>query len=270
MNLIALTPCCVDYYPQRDKWYAGGNSLNAAAMWKKIIPEAHISVITCLGNDKNGAMVLDFLKNRQIDISRVYTRVGTTATNKISVDETGERYGIPGAWQGGVYETFLLADDDWQWVAQQDIVAMPGNNPNFLTMIKKKHKNQLLTVDYLDIENNITMAETVDYTDLAFIAARADLLPFYKDMAFSRNKMIVVTLGAGGSYAFYQRKTFFQPALPVPQVIDTTGCGDAYQAAFALSWHQTQNIEKAMFAGALAGAEIVQAWGGAAYPINEQ
>ncbi|GAG88805.1 unnamed protein product, partial [marine sediment metagenome] len=32
MNLIALTPCCVDYYPQINKSFLGGNTLNVASM----------------------------------------------------------------------------------------------------------------------------------------------------------------------------------------------------------------------------------------------
>ena len=33
--------------------------------------------------------------------------------------------------------------------------------------------------------------------------------------------MLVVTVGAQGSYAFHERKEYFQPAIEVPEVIDT-------------------------------------------------
>ena len=127
LNILALTSCCVDYYPQLDNFFMGGNSLNVASMWKKLEPLAHVSVITCLGNDSNGKMIIDYFNKINIDTSKVYTKEGTTASNKIGVDETGERFGIEGAWNGGVYETFLLSDSDWDWVSKQDIVAIPGN-----------------------------------------------------------------------------------------------------------------------------------------------
>jgi fructoselysine 6-kinase len=262
LYLLALTPCCVDHYPQIGKSYMGGNSLNVASMWYKLEPYATISVITCLGNDPNGKMILDFFKKTTIDISRVYIREGMTASNKLRVDEHGERFGIEGAWQGGVYETFQLSDSDWDWVARQDIVAMPANNPNFGTMIKKKHPRQMLSVDYLDIENNIPFAETVAFTDIAFITARTGLLPKYKELAFKLKKLIVVTLGAQGSYAYFNGESYYQPALSAPEVIDTTGCGDAYQAAFALTYYKTQDIQKSMRDGAHAAFQILQAWGG--------
>ncbi len=75
-------------------------------------------------------------------------------------------------------------------------------------------------------------------------------------------KLIVVTLGAQGSYAYYNGESYYQPALSATKVIDTTGCGDAYQAAFALTYYKTQNIQKSMSDGAYAALQILQAWGG--------
>jgi fructoselysine 6-kinase len=262
LQLLALTPCCVDYYPQTNKSFMGGNSLNVASMWCKLEPHSSISVITCLGDDENGRRILDFFTKKGIAIGRVYIREGKTASNQLRVDESGERFGIEGAWQGGVYETFILSDDDWEWVARQDIVAMPGNNPNFQAMLRKKHANQLLSVDYLDVSNNTQLEETVALTDIAFISANSGLLPHYRELAFSLKKLVIVTLGASGSYAFYDGISYFQPAIEIPRVVDTTGCGDAYQAAFALTYYRTKEIQESMNAGAIASAEIAQAWGG--------
>ena len=262
INLVALTPCCVDFYPQLNAFFLGGNSLNVASMWKKLTPNSNISVITCVGKDANGGKITDFFTKIAIDQSRVYVKEGSTATNHLRVDEDGERFGVAGTWQGGLYETFLLSDSDWDWVALQDIVAMPANNPNYAEMLKRKHNNQLLSVDYLDVENHIPIEKTVIFTDIAFITARPDLLPIYRDLAFSRQKLIVVTLGYMGSYAYFNGESFYQKALPISRVIDTTGCGDAYQAAFALTYFHSRDIQKSMFEGAKAASEILQAWGG--------
>jgi fructoselysine 6-kinase len=262
MKLLALTPCCVDYYPQLDKSFMGGNSLNVASIWKKLDPQSNVSVITCIGKDSNGKMIDDFFNKIGIDTTKVYIKEGLTACNQLRVDETGERYSIEGSWQGGLYEKFILSENDWEWVAGQNIVAMPANNPNFPDMIKRKHENQLLSVDYLDIENNVPIEKTLDFVDIAFITARPNLLAKYKEMAFAKKKLLVVTLGAMGSYGYYEGETYHQPALPVPKVVDTTGCGDAYQAAFALKFFNTRDIKGSMFAGAQAASQILQEWGG--------
>ncbi|MBK8808555.1 MAG: carbohydrate kinase family protein [Bacteroidales bacterium] len=262
MNLVALTPCCVDYYPQLKKSFLGGNSLNVASMWKTIEPQNNVSVITCLGNDLNAKLILDFLTQKGINTSKVYQILGTTACNQLRVDEHGERFGIEGTWNGGVYETFLLSDADWEYVSKQDIVAIPANNPNFHTMLKNRQENQLISVDYLDVANRIPMKDTIEYTDIAFISANINLIEEYKELSNTKKRLIVTTLGAKGSYAFYDNMEYYQPAIEVDKVIDTTGCGDAYQAAFSLTFHKTQNIQQAMLAGAKSASIILQAWGG--------
>ena len=74
----------------------------------------------------------------------------------------------------------------------------------------------------------------------------------------------MVTQGAGGSYGYLRGREYFQPALEVRRVTDTTGCGDAYQAAFALTWLVTGDMQDSMRAGALAASEVAQIWGGVA------
>ncbi|MCF8359128.1 MAG: hypothetical protein K9H26_10240 [Prolixibacteraceae bacterium] len=262
LKLLAMTPCCVDFYPQLVKSFLGGNSLNVASMWKKLEPKANVSVITGLGNDENGKHIVRFLKQKNIDTSRIYISEGTTACNQLRVDDQAERYGIEGTWNGGVYESFRLSDDDWKHVNQQDIVAIPANNPNFQSMLERKNPKQFLSVDYLDIENNIPLADTVSFTDIAFITARRELLPQYCELATAKKKLIVVTLGAHGSYAFFNGQSYHQPALPVPKKVDSTGCGDAYQAAFALCFLKSKNIQRSMEEGAKAASVVLQAWGG--------
>ncbi|MDA3890896.1 MAG: PfkB family carbohydrate kinase [Salinivirgaceae bacterium] len=262
MDLIALTTCCVDYYPQLDKSFMGGNTLNLASTWKKTAPTANISVITCLGKDKNGETISNFLNKIGIKTSRVYTKEGTTACNQLRVDEHGERFGIEGTWNGGVYEDFLLSEKDWAFVATQDIVAIPANNPNYSEMVKRKTNGQILSVDFMDVENNMPIEDTIAKTDIAFVAARTELINKYEMLANKTSKLLVITSGADGSYAFFNGNKYHQPAIEVHKVVDTTGCGDAYQGAFALTYYNTNDIQESMKAGAIAASDILQHYGG--------
>ncbi|MGD9210986.1 MAG: PfkB family carbohydrate kinase [Desulfobacteraceae bacterium] len=47
--------------------------------------------------------------------------------------------------------------------------------------------------------------------------------------------LIVLTLGSDGSIAFYGSKSYQQRTLITNNVVDTTGCGDAFQAGFVSS-----------------------------------
>lgn len=270
MKLIALTACGVDFYPQINKSFPGGNSLNVAAMWKNMDQGDQVSVITCLGSDYHGSIIMDFFKSSGIDVSRVTVREGPTTSNQLKVDADGERYGIEGTWLGGVNEDFFLSGEDWEWLADQDLIAIPANNPNFEWMLRKRRRNQVLAVDYLDVENGIDLAQTIKFTDMAFIAASKEQISAFRELAFEKDKLLIVTMGAEGSAAFHDGKEYFQPALPVEKPTDTTACGDAYQAAFALTFLKSQDVKSSMKAGAEAALKVIRLWGGAASLFTEQ
>ncbi len=70
---------------------------------------------------------------------------------------------------------------------------------------------------------------------------------------------VVVTLGSQGAWAFRQNQALYTPALEVP-VVDTTGAGDCFHAAFAFgyleNWSLEQSLQFATTAAALAVQEI--------------
>jgi len=52
-----------------------------------------------------------------------------------------------------------------------------------------------------------------------------------------KTEVVVITDGVSGSWVWSrQGESFHQPALVVPDVVDTTGCGDIYHGAFLHGW----------------------------------
>ena len=52
------------------------------------------------------------------------------------------------------------------------------------------------------------------------------MLDDLKGLSSISGKMIVATIGTKGSIAFFENKSYYQKAIEVSEVIDTTGCGD--------------------------------------------
>lgn len=262
MKIIALTVCCVDFYPQCGKSYLGGNSLNYAAQARISAPDDQISVLAAVGKDEYGERIHKFLNENSISIKHFYFREGETASNQIINDECGERFGVPGKWKNGVYGSFLLSDDDWSFTLGNDIIAMPANNPNFEKLIKLKTGNNFIVTDFLDVENKVPIEKYIGHTNIAQIAGRENLLGYYNELASKHGKLLIVTLGAKGSVVFHEGNIYKQEAVPVPKVIDTTGCGDSYLAAFSIEYYKSGNIKNSMEAGAIAASKILQHFGG--------
>jgi len=75
--------------------------------------------------------------------------------------------------------------------------------------------------------------------------------------------IVVITEGVKGSQVYSkQGQRFYQPAFAMPEVVDTTGCGDSYHGAFLFGLLRGFSLEKtAEFASAVAALNT-QALGG--------
>jgi ribokinase len=72
---------------------------------------------------------------------------------------------------------------------------------------------------------------------------------------------VVLTLGAEGALLVDAEGSRRVPALPVPRVVDSTGAGDAFNAAFAVALAEGRTPLEACRLGCAAGAFMVQAAG---------
>lgn len=261
MIITALTSCCVDLYPAQDKVYVGGNSLNFASQC--ILSNVKdVSIIGGLGKDKYATLIEQHLDRYKINRDHVYKMDEPTASNKIYIDELGDRYFKADSWNGGAFDTFRLSEKDWKQVAKSDIVAMPGGDPNLKELLKRRHTDQLVVIDFLDYLGLDFIESHIDAIDIVFLSAKKAMLNDLNLLAIKSNKMIVATLGSEGSVAFFNNTRYFQKAIEVDEIIDTTGCGDAFQAAFIIEWCQSKDLKNAMNKGTLAASSVLTFMGG--------
>ncbi|MBP9816271.1 carbohydrate kinase family protein [Candidatus Woesebacteria bacterium] len=58
--------------------------------------------------------------------------------------------------------------------------------------------------------------------------------------------LLVVTDSKGGSYAYTEDEVFHQEAVSVPKILDATGAGDSFTAAFLYKYSQLKNIQESL------------------------
>lgn len=261
LKITALTTCCVDLYPELDQVYVGGNSLNFATQCiRSGIKD--VSVIGAVGDDQFAPLIEQHLDQCAIDRTRLYRMNAKTASNKIFIDEQGDRYFKADSWNGGAFDVFRLSEDDWKHLEERHIVAMPGGDPNLTDLLKRRNDQHVVVVDFMDYLPLEFVAQRIDGLDIAFISARDEMLDDLNALATKSGKMIVATLGAKGSIAFWNNTSYFQEAEKADEIVDTTGCGDAFQAAFTIEWVQSKDIKKALRAGSLAAKHVLGFKGG--------
>jgi fructoselysine 6-kinase len=258
MKAACFSVAAIDYFPQQQQHFAGGNALNQCVRMSSC--GVQCSFVGALGLDEFGERILALLKNHDVDTSFVDRIVGATASNRIVNDETGERFGEDGAWDGGVFEKYRIPEEIWLAIQEHDIWATHASCPNFDTaLVKKKHNR--LCVDYLHLPDFSVLQETAKYVDIAYAGCDESMIDGFATLSETIATPLVLTLAEKGSVCFLNGRSYKQQALP-SDVTDTTGCGDAFQAGFTSEYLLSGNIEVALKKGAEMGRLATQHYGG--------
>ena len=129
IRAACFSVAALDFFPLLNQSYAGGNSLNQSVRFS--LAGYSASFIGALGNDEAGLKILNLLHKADVDTSHTVTLPGKTASNRIINDKHGERFGEEGAWDSGVYDSFLLSTSDWDYIKDFSIWATHANGANY-------------------------------------------------------------------------------------------------------------------------------------------
>ena len=92
------------------------------------------------------------------------------------------------------------------------------------------------------------------------LTGRTDLKHALTDLSI-KGATVVVTSGPEGAVAIENGERISIPAAPVSEVVDTTGAGDLFAAGFLTARCKGATLERCLWTGAIAAAEIIQHYG---------
>jgi sugar/nucleoside kinase (ribokinase family) len=73
--------------------------------------------------------------------------------------------------------------------------------------------------------------------------------------------VFAMTRSKQGSVIVNRAETIVQEVYPVKKVVDTTGAGDSYAAAFLFGWVSGKSLQECADLGSFAGAAVIQQTG---------
>ena len=267
VKIVCVGESTFDYYLDLHRGYVGGISLNFAVHSKRCGAEK-VALVSCVGSDPAGQLVRQKLFQEGIDTSHLYVEEGETARQNIVVTPTGERIFPPNGYSPGVLADFYVSDTDLEFIQQFDIVVAPllwQIEPIFNRVMRELSLRGKRVVDFLDLsdygQDYQGMATLIQQLDLAFISGDQQTVEMLRPVSGQMAGIIVVTRGAAGSTALVGGQHFDQPAVQVAAAVDTTGCGDAFQAAFTVAYFSHGNVPLALQEGARQAAEVLQHYG---------
>ena len=102
----------------------------------------------------------------------------------------------------------------------------------------------------------------VPYIDFFFISGEKSILLQFQKWSERYDNIFNITLAENGSVTYYMGKEYRVDAVPVNNVIDTTGCGDSYHAGFLCSYLRDCDIINAMNEGSRVASKTLSHIGG--------
>ncbi len=252
----------------------GGDAANVAVAFARLGGRA--GMIGAVGTDSAGEALRDHLSAAGVDIERVLAVEGPSGRAFSLVEPNGVRRLL---YTRGANARRTLTPADLAYIEGAAWVYVADPLPATVeTLGEWYRKNRGLPRLALDTGSAGAskgldyFAPLFPYLSLLFLnegeartlTARRDL-EGAADLLRERCPLVVVKRGKHGAMVATRDEVFTAPSFPV-RAVDTTGCGDAFNAAFLLALVRGKNLEEAARWGCAAGALVAQRAG--AYAPN--
>lgn len=214
---------CIDRYLPARQSAVGGNAVNVAVHLRRM--GRRVGYFGAVGDDQDGRRVMECLAACGVDTSPVLLRPGRTAVTDLDIDAAGDRI-----------------------IAFEDFGACAGYRPPEadrarLRRMRHVHLGWLddggalrreLAAAGISVSQDLAVNPSADGLAIAFGSAgedRARARQLAREFLDQGARIAVVTCGARGSVAADGAAMVEAEAAPV-EVVDTTGAGDTFIAAF--------------------------------------
>lgn len=253
MNVAVVGDVGIDYYQNLEIIKPGGIAFNFAYNLKKSGVK-DVSLVSILGKENYSKKLLKLLKEVKIGSENIQIVNGNPPKQNILLKKGERKFN---GYDAGVLKKWKLRKKDLKFIENQNAVFVPlsdgmeqifnaiKNIPNLIKVTDFSQDYEF--ADYNKKDNLIT--KNAKYFDIIFIGGQKKYQKMVEIVARRYpKKIIVLTLGSKGSLAYHLGAKYIQPSKKV-KIVDTTGCGDAFQAGFLHSWLTKKDIKAALIAG---------------------
>jgi fructoselysine 6-kinase len=265
MRLVCVGDCGIDRYVELGVERPGGITFNVAANATRSFPAGtDITIITAVGDDAEADVVARAIA--RVDSDAFVTRfAGRTPVQYIAIEPSGEKRFI--RYEPGVLTELRIGTREREIIAGSDLLVTTvfAQVEALFDSVMSVPSAGLRAVDFTDladVDDGLGLVSRyLDRFDIGFFGLRADqtlLIDALEQIAVSRGRLFVVTLGPDGSLAIGGPTRIATRAVAIDRIVDTTGAGDSFAAGFLSEYCATRNVQRSLERGAAQAAQTIQ------------
>ena len=269
-SMIGVGDNTVDCYLHLGKMFPGGNAVNVPVLAHRY--GATASYIGWLANDMRGNLLKSSLEAEGIDLSHCRMVEGENAFCQVNIVE-GNR--VFGQYSEGVCAQINLTKADYNFISKHDLVhtSLYSFIEPFLPTLKTATKK--VSFDFTSDWDQDYLQKYAKFVDIAIFSSKTEHLQenghLMKWIAEQGTEVVLFTGGDQGALLYDGQSFFQQPIIPIANVVDTLGAGDAFIARFLVEYLNNSPIPKALELAAVSAAETCGYHGAFGYgaPITD-
>jgi fructoselysine 6-kinase len=263
VKIVCVGDCGIDHYLPGGEQHIGGITANVARHARdRFRADDSVTIVSCLGNDEAAVRVRNAFAGSGIEC-RWQERPGLTPVQTIEVQPDGERRFV--RYEAGVLAAFEFSGPQRAAIRASDLLVAPVyvQIVDLFERLMAVPTRGRVAIDFADFlgHPDLTLLErhlgSIDIAFFGLSTAARPIIDRLGALASSHDTLFVITLGAAGSVAFQHGARWECPATPVKAVVDTTGAGDAYAAAFLAAYCAGAGVGEAMQTASRAAALVV-------------
>jgi len=247
----------------------GGNAANVVVGARKT--GLKTAIVTEIGDDINGQVVLDALQKAEVDLSLIKIHKGQETRYSVVLNYASERT-ILSYHAERKYELPPLPDTKWIYYTslgkhfekiQKQLVTYIKKHPDVqLAMNPGSYQfmHGLETIQQMLPHVSLLIVNKEEAAKLAGKTTRTSVKTLLKELHKQGVATVAITDGTRGSYAMNDTGMYMMPPYPM-KAEAKTGAGDAYTSGFLSATIHGKDIQDAMMWGTANAGGVIQKFG---------
>ncbi|MEM4724357.1 MAG: carbohydrate kinase family protein [Candidatus Hadarchaeum sp.] len=244
----------------------GGDAANVAVAFSRLGGKA--GIIGAVGTDTVGESLISHLNRHGVDITRVLLLKGPSGRAYSLVEPNGIRRIF---YTHGVFKLRKFSDEDLKYVRNINWLYIADPLPETIQTVANWYKTNPTMPSLVLDPGSAGAARGLGFFSPLYAYIDVLLLNEFEALTITKKTrlddaiyvltsnypLVVIKRGEKGALVAYRNEIFSVPAFPV-KAVDTTGCGDSFNAAFLYALTKGKSLQEAATWGNAAGALVAQ------------